>query len=375
MKNKMMQRMVATIGLISLCATLAIGCAKKEPEVEEVAVVEEEPEEEPEPEPIVLEDPKRETLSLNENLLTGIDDLTDEAVGKRPIAVMVSNAGESLPQYGISQADVIFEMHVEGDMTRLMALYADYTQVPDIGSVRSCRYYFPAVALGFDAYYAHWGMDESIRGYYNDLDMDAFDGMVNTGGLFDRDQDRLNQGYGLEHTAYFQGTELVEALEELEVRTDLEEDKQQPAFLFNADPENPVKPDGEACTAVDIDFGGYTGQFEYDEESNTYLKSLNDKPQMDGVTDEQLAFTNVFVLETYSGVRENGVHKDIDWAGDEDSKGYYISNGAIQEIRWYKEDATESGYLKFFDTEGNELAINRGKSYIAYNYADQATFE
>ena len=78
----------------------------------------------------------------NVNLLTGLPTLTDEAVGKRPVAVMINNVEAALPQYGISAADVIFEIPVEYDLTRLMALYGDYTQVPDVCSVRSCRYYY-----------------------------------------------------------------------------------------------------------------------------------------------------------------------------------------------------------------------------------------
>ena len=61
----------------------------------------------------------------NVNLLTGLPTLTDEAVGKRPVAVMINNVEAALPQYGISAADVIFEIPVEYDLTRPMALYGD----------------------------------------------------------------------------------------------------------------------------------------------------------------------------------------------------------------------------------------------------------
>ena len=64
------------------------------------------------------------------NLLTGLPTLTDEAIGKRPVAVMVNNTKASFPQYGIAQADIIFEVPVEGGETRFMAMYGDYTQVP-----------------------------------------------------------------------------------------------------------------------------------------------------------------------------------------------------------------------------------------------------
>ena len=85
------------------------------------------------------------------NKLTGKENLSDAAVGKRPVAIMINNLKGSLPQYGIYGADIMFEMPVEGGITRMMALYGDYTKVPNVCSVRSCRYYFPVFAHGFDA--------------------------------------------------------------------------------------------------------------------------------------------------------------------------------------------------------------------------------
>ena len=109
-------------------------------------------------------------------------------------------------------------------------------------------------------------------------------------------------------------------------------------------------------------------------DSNTYLKLFNGKKQIDGIKGTQLAFTNVFVLETEIGIDEvNGVHRKFDWTGGGNSVGYYISNGAIQKIRWSKDDV--DAYLKFYDENGEELSINRGKSYIAINHLGQATFE
>ena len=69
---------------------------------------------------------------------------------------MVNNVPAAMPQYGVAKADVIFEIPVEGDVTRFMALYADYTTVPRVCAVRSCRYYFPAFSQGFDAFYVNW---------------------------------------------------------------------------------------------------------------------------------------------------------------------------------------------------------------------------
>ena len=103
------------------------------------------------------------------------------------------------------------------------------------------------------------------------------------------------------------------------------------------------------------------------------MKHFNGKDQIDGRTKNQLAFTNVFVLEVEIGIDPiNGVHKKFNWTGGEDSIGYYVSNGAVQKIKWVKDSIND--YLKFYTEDGEELSINRGKSYIAINYIGQATF-
>ena len=315
-----------------------------------------------------------EEIGANQNLLTGVPDLTDGAIGKRPVAVMVNNVSYAMPQYGVSQADIIFEIPVEGDATRFMALYGDYTQVPKICPIRSCRYYFPALSQGFDAFYVNWGIDDSIADYLEALDLDQIEGITNTGGLFGRDQDRLNQGYSLEHTGYFDGTKLVSYIESQGLRTDLKEDKKGPAFQFNG-LEEQLKPEGSDCTSVQINFGTQSSQFTYDPEKKVYLKQINGENQVDAKTGEQLAFTNVFVLETDISVRDSVGHKEIDWDGGPDSVGYYVSNGGVQKITWSKDYNNESSYLRFYDESGQEISINRGKSYIALNYKNQAVFE
>ena len=318
-------------------------------------------------------EPEEETPA-NQNLLTGVPDLTDGAIGKRPVAVMVNNVSYAMPQYGVSQADIIFEIPVEGDATRFMALYGDYTQVPKICPIRSCRYYFPALSQGFDAFYVNWGIDDSIADYLEALDLDQIEGITNTGGLFGRDQDRLNQGYSLEHTGYFDGTKLVSYIESQGLRTDLKEDKKGPAFQFNG-LEEQLKPEGSDCTSVQINFGAQSSQFTYDPEKKVYLKQINGENQVDAKTGEQLAFTNVFVLETDISVRDSVGHKEIDWDGGPDFVGYYVSNGGVQKITWSKDYNNESSYLRFYDESGQELSINRGKSYIALNYKNQEVFE
>lgn len=369
--------------LLAAAFTLAVtmtACSKKQdvqPDPNETAQTEDLPEEEKEEQEDAVQGSAvevQEEIPANQNLLTGVADLTDAAIGKRPVAVMINNVSYAMPQYGVGQADIIFEIPVEGDATRFMALYGDYTQVPQICPVRSCRYYFPALSQGFDAFYVNWGIDDTIAEYLEALDLDQIEGITNTGGLFGRDQNRLNQGYSLEHTGYFDGTRLVSYIESQGLRTDLKEDKKGAAFLFNG-MEEQLKPEGSDCTSVQINFGAQSSQFTYDPEKKVYLKQINGESQVDAKTGEQLAFTNVLVLETDISVRDSVGHKEIDWDGGPDFTGYYVSNGGVQKITWSKDHNNENSYLRFYDESGQEISINRGKSYIALNYRNQTVLQ
>lgn len=311
----------------------------------------------------------------NVNLLTGLPTLTDGAIGKRPVAVMVNNVDAALPQYGISAADLIFELPVEYDLTRLMAVYGDYTQIPEVCSIRSCRYYYPILAVGFDAIYVNWGMNESVaRPTVNSMDIDQYDGdEYGLGDCFGRDKARYESGYAWEHTGVFHGPNFPSVLEKDKVRTDLKEDKTGTAFNFVEMDKN-AAPNGEDAQKVRVNFGANYSVFTYDEENHEYLKNFKDSPHMDGISKEQLKFENVIVLETeikpYPG---DEVIKYVDWEGGENAKGYYISEGKMVPITWSKAGMYDP--LKFFDANGNELQLNRGKSYIAFTYAGNCKVE
>ncbi len=373
-RGKIMKHLkkAAVFMLILALGVSMAGCKKKavvKKSDSEPKKVEEKKEEEAEKK----EEPQEE-MPANQNLLTGIADLTEGAIGKRPVAVMVNNVPPAMPQYGVGKADVIFEIPVEGDETRFMALFADYTTIPKICAIRSCRYYFPAFSQGFDAFYVNWGIDDSISDYLDALNMDQYDGIRNEGGFFGRDQERLNAGYALEHTGYFDGTQFASVVQAEGKRTDLNADKKGTAFKFNGLNEQ-VKPTGADCDNVHINFGAVTATMTYDTVNKVYLKQQNQNAQIDGSTGAQLSFTNVFVLETSISVRDELGHKQIDWEGGENSVGYYVSNGGVQKIHWQKDPNNESSYLRFYDESGNELKINRGKSYIAVNYPGQASFD
>ena len=307
----------------------------------------------PTPEPVLpLDDPSR-------NLLTGLPTMSEEGIGKRPIAIMVNNASPSLPQYGLIDADVVFEVPVEGNVTRMMALYGDYTKVPDVCSVRSCRYYYPVLSESFDAIYVHWGKEANYASSaLKRLDTDNLDGTYNTLKLFGRDQNRRSSGFALEHTSVFYGSKLVSALENSDFRTDISAEDDHAFFKFSHD-ELSV---GTDMTQFQIHFGNYYSDFTYNADDKLYYKKHNGKNHIDAKTKAQLSYKNILVLETPVRQMGSNIIKEITVTG-ENKPGYYVSNGKMQKITWTKK--TETDNISYFDENGEELELNFGKTYIA----------
>ena len=52
---------------------------------------------------------------------------------------MVNNIVAARPQRGLSKADILFEIKVEGGITRFMPVFTDYKTVGEVGPVRSGR--------------------------------------------------------------------------------------------------------------------------------------------------------------------------------------------------------------------------------------------
>ena len=91
------------------------------------------------------------------NPLTGLKESDFDAVGKRPIAVVVENSPAARPQWGISTPDILTEGLAEGGITRMLLFYADIKQIPKIGPLRSARHDFVEFAECFDAIFVHAG--------------------------------------------------------------------------------------------------------------------------------------------------------------------------------------------------------------------------
>ena len=308
--------------------------------------------------------------------LTGVEK-PDDYKDIRPAAVMVNNITNARPQRGLSEAKVLYEIVVEGGITRFCALYENHETMPTVGPVRSARDQFFRLIMPYQPVYAHVGGSAINETFMKDANFMEFDINGSYDNLIYRDSAR--QGYALEHTAYTNSELMTNIIEKNEI--DMEHEVTSPIFNFvNYNEDNRVL-GGSSALEVEVRHSqSYRTSFDYNTESNRYDMSQYSSyngvtPTIDENNDEQVAFDNVFVLFTdislypYPGGNPKGDpgYKDVDY--DYGGIGYYINGGQCEEIRWTKGPTTEA--LRYNDLDGNVLEVNPGTSYVGVAPLDE----
>ena len=350
------------LALSFACLAGTAGCGSSE----EVTADSFSTEEEVIPEEVEAEEPEEE--EVEEVAPEGMyrSELTNEWISEdlkdqRPIAVMVDNEKTALPHYGLSQADIVYEMMnstQNGQITRFMVLFKDYDSVSQIGSVRSVRPTNLMIAPEWNAIVCHDGGPFYINTFLANDYVDHFSGTFS----------RVDNGKPREFTEYILPGDMEDNFSNSSVDRNYNEyAPTEPHFEF-ASESNPVDLSGEAgstaCTLVDLPFPHNGSELNYDEASGTYLYSEYGSAHVDpGNNNQQLAFKNVILQKmSYNQLDDHGY---MVWnclaTGME---GYYITNVQAIPITWSKISDTDRTI--YYDMTGDEITINTGKTYIAF---------
>ena len=386
----MKRKLLVLTALLSLCVLLA-ACKKSDDTIStpaSTATSSAGPEATPEP-----------TLPPYEaNVLTGEPKGADYPEGQRITSVMVNNIVAARPQRGLSKADILFEIKVEGGITRFMPVFTDYKTIGEIGPVRSGRDQFFRLILPWQALYIHEGQSVVMQQYAIDFSY----GNLNNN---DRDYGRVNwagKSYNngtlaLEHTMYTNSDNIQEYIDNNKV----DMNKTYNSTFFNfvdyrlgttrdlsnsidsaySDKYGPVVGDGEYVEIVHSQ--SYKTRFIYDSASNTYKMQQNYsdgqwRDTVDEAADNKvLTFPNVIVLytdiHTYPGHEAKDLqYAEYAWGGI----GYYCYGGKCEKIYWQKGTPLEALRLYYLTEDGQcsdtPVEINTGKSYVAVTDVDFA---
>lgn len=317
--------------LVCLCLFVLCGCGKKE--------------EKP-------NDPEQSVTPVEERDIKIIDVNSKT----RPYAVMINCHNGALPQAGLDNAYIVYELMVEGGITRMMALFKD-VDVNKIGSVRSARTQYFDYIYENDAIYVHaGGAPDALNRIASEKIAD-----INPDGVYGfRDK---SLGRATEHTLFTSTNLLKGAITDKSIKTTTDKGN---LLTYSKDQLDLSKySSAKKADSVSIKYSNYrTSNYKYDEANKTYLRSMNDTKNTDLVTGKQYTVKNIIAYSVpYSNYSVDGysAYQKIDNIGN--GEGYYITNGYAVPITWSKSNKTAKTVYKIKET-GEELVVNDGNTYI-----------
>ena len=275
----------------------------------------------------------------------------EEKSNNRPIAVMIDNVGDAKPQSGLNKAYLVYEITVEGRLTRLMALFKD-VELDNIGPVRSARPYFLDYALENDAIFVHYGGSTQAFEDISTLNVNNINGITEDSKKFWR-----ISGKSAPHNVMTSTEKLESIIERKGYRTTTNVQS-----VFNNSNKEENLENGVDAINVKIPYtSSYCVRYKYDTETKKYVRSYNNTIQKDYYTNEIVSTKNIIIsyIENID-TNDSAGRQILNDVGTYD--GYYITNGKAIKIVCTKESRKAQTIYK--DLNGNEININNGNTFV-----------
>ncbi|MET0276661.1 MAG: DUF3048 domain-containing protein [Acidimicrobiia bacterium] len=272
--------------------------------------------------------------------LTGKDDPGGASLKRPAASLKVENTSFARPQAGLDQADVVYEEVVEGQITRLVAIYN--SQVPDvIGPVRSVRAMDPDIIWPLGGIFAFSGgtsgnIDAAKAAPVNIVTENNQDVLVrNAPGQPPRDAP---------HNLYALGPQLF--------GMDGDPKPPQPLFQYFAKGAPGV---GAPVLSTHLGFAPtYDPTYVWDGTARVWRRSVNGGPHT-ASNGNQISPTNVVVQFTNYPNESEGVT-----VGEGDV--WVFSDGTVRMGRWVRPNHDQPA--KYVDGFGQPILLRPGSTWV-----------
>ena len=269
----------------------------------------------------------------------------------RPVAVMIDNNINAMPQAGLEAAAIVYEMIVEGGETRLMLILDSAEDLEQIGPIRSSRHYFLDYALENDAIYVHYGWSPQAKSDITSLGVDNINGITESSSSFWRVSSRSSP-----HNVVTTMENILTIAERKGYSTTSTADT-----VLNYVVEEVTLEEGEDAYTVTIPYStSNTVEYIYDEDTQEYVRYSRNTEQTDWNTGNTVTTKNIIITFVENSSMDSYGRQTLDNIGTLD--GYYITNGKAIPITCTK--TSRSSQTVYRDLEGNEIDVNDGKTFI-----------
>ena len=320
---------------------------------------------EPENKQIKIKEQPAQTGPLNTGDVSPISGLACPNWNRRPIAVMQPADVPARPAAGFSDADMVIEMPViTATITRLMGVYI-CNDPDDVGSMRSARHDFVHLAKGLDAIFVHWGRSD-IPEFKDRLNEGIIDNMNCNG---DAGKSAAAYCYRKEGMArgvdsgYAKFAKILEGAKDFGYRME----NKFTGYPHQAEPS--VEERGANGGHLRVAFAGpFAVEYDYDKESNTWLRVWGESPDTDRNNGKRNAPKNIVVMMAKSEQIEgqyNNVELGDPWYDETDSgEAFFYMNGKESRGAWKKDKSDINSKLFFYDENGEEVKFVPGQIWV-----------
>ncbi len=292
---------------------------------------------------------------------------TDEQATKmRPFCIKMPNDIKARPHTGINSADVVYETMVEGGETRLNVIYQ--SDIPkEVGPVRSARLSDIWIVPQYDGMLFFSGANAQVRGEIASNDLTDMRWDYAESIYF-----RSDNGRGNLHNLHIKLNEAYGAAEKRDYETS--SSALQPLHFYGVNYDDAGEADSKLDSMNDEATSGSSVEiriatisdikFKWNEKLEKYLKWMNGVEHKDAVDEKQVNVDNVVVLwaeYTQQSMVDAAGSPTYDTNLGGSGKAAVFKDGMRYDCEW-KADATTPP--RFFDSSGNEVLLNPGKTWI-----------
>ena len=299
--------------------------------------------------------------------LTGVLAPEDASIGRRPLNVRIPNDPNARPQYGLNKADIVFDLIVEGGVTRFSVIFHS-EDANVVGPVRSYRF--------SDLHITRMLRGALVSSGSTAEERDAVTVSIKAGNMLSVDADRDARPYYRLASRpapnnLFTGTP---ADREALIRAGGGAAVNVPALSF-LPPGAGLSTGGLAgsvpATKIGVPFQGvWASSFSWDAAAKGYRRSQNGAQTVDGDGSGPILAKNVIVMTTdiwqTSVIEDSLGSKGLDYRMTGGGPVSVFRDGLRIDGAWKRDGVLDM--FTFFDPSAKEILLEPGQTWIHFIY-------
>jgi hypothetical protein len=280
---------------------------------------------------------------------------------RRPIAVMEAADVSVRPDSGFSDADLVLEMPaITASITRLMPVYV-CNDPPEVGSVRSTRHDYIALAAGWNAILVHWGGSHFAADILNQKVVENLD-LNGSMGHKAPECGFRKEGIPAPDNGFAKFSTLLDCAK----KAGYDMTNKFSGYPHQTEAPLEKRPSGGHLR---VGFAGpYAVDYDYDKATNAYLRSWNKVADVDANNKKRNAPKNIAVIiatsEQIEGQYNNVQIGDPQFDTVTEGDAFYYFNGQEIKGRWKKDKSAWNTKLFMYDASGQEVKFVPGQIWV-----------